>query len=58
MARGNPVFAAGAAMIYGYLAALLRREPLLVNAAEARTYRRLLNSRISGGLKTSLPFRR
>jgi glycosyltransferase involved in cell wall biosynthesis len=55
--RGNPIFVAGAAMIYGYLAALVRRRELLVSAEEARAYRRLLYRRLGGGLKQLLPVR-
>jgi glycosyltransferase involved in cell wall biosynthesis len=57
MLRGKPFFMAGAAMIYGYMAALLQRQELLVNAMEARAYRRLLHRRLRGGMKRLLPIR-
>jgi hypothetical protein len=53
--RGKPVCIAGIAMACGYIAALLRRKNLLVNPAEARTYRQLLHRRIRATFKRILP---
>lgn len=55
MVMGTPLIAAGAAMIYGYMAALFRRQKPLVNEQEARAYRRLLYSRLSGGFQWLFP---
>ncbi len=55
MLRGKPFIIAGAAMVYGYSAAFLRRKKLLVNPAEARTYRHLLHHRMRSGFKRVLP---
>ena len=53
--RGSPFFICGAAMFYGYLSAILRRMPRLVSSHEAATYRRMLNSRLFGGLRRIIP---
>jgi poly-beta-1,6-N-acetyl-D-glucosamine synthase len=45
--HGRPPLLSGAALLMGYLKMLLRRRKRLVNEAEARFYRALLNSRIS-----------
>ncbi|MBN1127957.1 MAG: glycosyltransferase family 2 protein [Chitinispirillaceae bacterium] len=57
MARGKPILVAGAAMIYGYLAAAFRKESLLVSPTEARNYRQLLSRRMGDGVRRILPFR-
>lgn len=44
---GKPFFMAGVALLYGYLRAWRRRNPRLVNEQEAKSYRKLLNSRFS-----------
>ncbi len=54
MLRGKPFVLAGTAMMFGYFRALLRRQEMLVNPMEARTYRRLLNHRLRGGLKRTV----
>jgi glycosyltransferase involved in cell wall biosynthesis len=49
MIKGKPFFFAGAAMMYGYFSAIIRRVKPLVSADEARCYRRLLGRRLLGG---------
>jgi glycosyltransferase involved in cell wall biosynthesis len=46
--KSRPVLFGGVAVLWGYLRSLLARKPRLVNAAEARCYRKLLNARIFG----------
>lgn len=49
----RPWAVAGAALAWGYLRTLLARTELLVTAEEARRYRALLNSRITGRFNKS-----
>jgi hypothetical protein len=46
MFLGKPFFIGSMAMLGGYLAAWWKREPKLVNEAEAARYRRLLHRRM------------
>jgi len=55
MMRGKPLFIAGAGMIYGYIAAAVRRREPLVNPKEARAYRRLLYRRLRSSLQQLFP---
>jgi hypothetical protein len=57
MLRGKPFFLAGAAMVYGYLAAVAHRKKLLVSMSEARAYRKLLYRRMSTPFAGVLPAR-
>jgi len=47
---GKPLFAGGLLMLWGYLKAWMASKPKLVNPAEQRLYRRLLNQRIVDGV--------
>jgi len=51
--KSRPVLIGGVAVLWGYLRSLLTRKTRLVNAAEARCYRKLLNARIFGGNRSS-----
>ena len=51
--KSKPVILGGVAVLWGYLRSLFSRKQRLVNAAEARCYRELLNARIFGKARSS-----
>lgn len=51
----RPLVIGGLALLWGYARAALGRQEPLVTAEEARRYRSLLNSRITGTLKNLIP---
>ncbi len=58
MAHGRPVLLGGLAMLWGYLAPRLARQPRLVSAEEARHYRSMLNRRLVQPMTRLLRFAR
>jgi glycosyltransferase involved in cell wall biosynthesis len=52
--RSTPVITGAIALAWGYFHALLEGRELLVTEAEARCYRRLLNSRLTSGWRSNL----
>lgn len=61
MVAARPLIMGGLAMLFGYIVPCLVRKPRLVNAEEARFYRRLLNKRLTAPISRLVslaPYRR